>query len=416
MKIWCYNTKFKSLTVLITTLILSTPVFVDATSVNISPIKSYNLVNQDEAFLPEWSIGDYWEYENADFYIGDIILDVISLEFNIKDMEVKVTDIKDDKDEYILDLNGKTEKIIYNKIPILDSYKGATAYLNGISHIQKSTLAIKDFNLHLSVFLVDREVFNIDFIMEFNSSFDFFQFPIITTKQNPWNANTNYTLTLIVNGDTYLEIQDQPVEDILSFIEIDNICGFDSLLINGSIGKISELWYAPLAGFLVNVSEEINLKAEIGGIEVEYAKMICNLNLKDTNYDPENVENRPSIPLSPLGPPTGKAGVSHEYKTSTIDPNNDPVYYQFDWGDGTVSNWLGPYASGEEISGFHTWQDKGRYEIKVKAKDENGLKTAWSDKTITSMPKIKQTNSNLWLRIQNIFPQLFTLLQSFMLD
>jgi len=51
--------------------------------------------------------------------------------------------------------------------------------------------------------------------------------------------------------------------------------------------------------------------------------------------------------MIPSGPANGKTGVECTYSTSTTDPNNYDLYYLFDWGDGTFSIWLGPYASGK---------------------------------------------------------------------
>ena len=67
------------------------------------------------------------------------------------------------------------------------------------------------------------------------------------------------------------------------------------------------------------------------------------------------------------------------------------VYYQWDWGDGSTSQWLGPYNSGVEIETKHTWEDRGDYEVKVRAKDTNGLISDWSDPLPISMPKGKMS-------------------------
>ena len=59
----------------------------------------------------------------------------------------------------------------------------------------------------------------------------------------------------------------------------------------------------------------------------------------------------------------------------------------FDWGDGSTSFILGPYESGAECSASGIWFDEGSYEIKVKAIDEHGAESEWSDPLIVSMPK-----------------------------
>jgi hypothetical protein len=94
----------------------------------------------------------------------------------------------------------------------------------------------------------------------------------------------------------------------------------------------------------------------------------------------------PNKPNKPSGPASGKPNTVYTYSTSTTDPNGNQVYYQWDWGDGSQSNWLGPYNSGATISTTHTW-GKGSYSIKVKAKDTIGAESNWSDPFTITMPK-----------------------------
>jgi len=49
----------------------------------------------------------------------------------------------------------------------------------------------------------------------------------------------------------------------------------------------------------------------------------------------------------------------------------------FDWGDGTFSEWLGPFPSGTPAEESHSWDEAGIYEVKVKAKD-NYSESDWS--------------------------------------
>ena len=95
----------------------------------------------------------------------------------------------------------------------------------------------------------------------------------------------------------------------------------------------------------------------------------------------------PNKPSPPQGEANGKINREYTYTTSTIDPNGDEVYYMFDWGDNTTSEWIGPFKSGETINASHTWKEEGTYKIRVKAKDVNGLESPWSDYTVVSMPK-----------------------------
>ena len=99
----------------------------------------------------------------------------------------------------------------------------------------------------------------------------------------------------------------------------------------------------------------------------------------------------PNTPNKPSGQVKGKIGQTYLYSTSTTDPDGDPVYYLWDWGDGNQSEWLGPFASGAQASAQHSWSAKGDYSIKVKAKDIYGAESAWSDPLPITMPTSKST-------------------------
>ena len=87
----------------------------------------------------------------------------------------------------------------------------------------------------------------------------------------------------------------------------------------------------------------------------------------------------PEKPGVPSGPTSGKAGVNYTFSSSTTDPDaTDQLYYQWDWGNG-VSEWLGPYTSGESVETTHNWLTAGDYQVKIIAKDNNGLESEWSD-------------------------------------
>ncbi len=102
---------------------------------------------------------------------------------------------------------------------------------------------------------------------------------------------------------------------------------------------------------------------------------------------PEN--EAPNKPNQPSGPASGKPGSLYLYRTSTIDANGDSVYYLWDWGDGTQSEWLGPFASGAQASAQKSWNATGDYSIKVKSKDTYGAESDWSDPLPITMPTSK---------------------------
>jgi hypothetical protein len=97
--------------------------------------------------------------------------------------------------------------------------------------------------------------------------------------------------------------------------------------------------------------------------------------------------NPPAKPAKPSGPTNGGIGKEHTFTTITNDPENDDLYYMFDWGDGTTSGWVGPFNSGTTASATKTWNKQGTYNIKVVAKDDHGKVSAWSDELVVTMPK-----------------------------
>ena len=390
------------LVIIIITLLTSSAINPITLGKNFQIIKEeeYQLINSNKINLPEWSIGYFWEYNFS------IILKFTSMVFifDITRMDLEVTDINEEDNKYSLELSGYINKIEYCglRIPIKASY------LSGNAQINKSTLAMEDFKIILSgnsqgPLNID---FNIVMKMEFNPDFDFLGFPIIINEP-PWNISTNVNFLINSNFEVNeknrpfkYEIEDRKIDDILSVIKNESLTvpagEFDSFLITGVLGDHSELWYSPEVGYLVKVDEYIPRFLKV----IDFG---CYLELLSTNFNyPENN----SAPMMTIisGPKIGEAGVEYEYTFVTSDPEEDQVHYNIDWGDGTCSDWLGPFDSGNEVKVKHTWTDKAIYKIRVKAKDENDYQTAWSDSFIVTMQKNKVISSSLFLNYFEQFP------------
>ena len=97
----------------------------------------------------------------------------------------------------------------------------------------------------------------------------------------------------------------------------------------------------------------------------------------------------PSAPPEQPTKPEGKDKVlwykDYSYASSATDPEDEDIYYIFDWDDGNSSGWLGPYSSGDIVTASYSWTDLGVYEVKVKAKDIWGASSPWSEPLIVTV-------------------------------
>jgi len=119
----------------------------------------------------------------------------------------------------------------------------------------------------------------------------------------------------------------------------------------------------------------------------------------------------PDKPAKPTGPTEGTTGLYYNYSTSTTDPDNDFLCYNFSWGDGTYNEIYYNYP-GELVTISHNWSVDGTYSLKVKVRDSIGARTwsDWSDPLEISMPKNKAINTP-FLRFLENHPHLFPLLR-----
>jgi len=93
-----------------------------------------------------------------------------------------------------------------------------------------------------------------------------------------------------------------------------------------------------------------------------------------TVNQPANTPNPPDCPQK------GRIFKKYVFKIENItDPDNnwDEIYYKFDWGDGTESNWFNKKMSDDGFV-FHRWKKLGEYDIRLKAKDIYGKESNWS--------------------------------------
>ena len=146
----------------------------------------------------------------------------------------------------------------------------------------------------------------------------------------------------------------------------------------GPYGSGDEILISKAWSVLDEETYEMKVQAmDVYGFESSYSSP-----LSVTIYN-----NQPYIPQKPTGPVSGPYTGEKTYSATGYDPDDDQIYYMFDWGDGTMSNWLGPYDSGEEIQTKNTWDGPGNYQIRVKIKDEHESESGWSEPLSIGLPK-----------------------------
>ena len=116
--------------------------------------------------------------------------------------------------------------------------------------------------------------------------------------------------------------------------------------------------------------------------------------------------NAPPDAPSIDGPNKGMPNQKYTFVFNSEDSEGDDVKYYIDWGDGDVEEWIGPYNSESEVTITHTWEKRGNYEIKVKAKDTYDAESDWTELWI-SIPREKSSRISFFSLLQHlseIFP------------
>ncbi|MEM0466560.1 MAG: PQQ-binding-like beta-propeller repeat protein [Candidatus Thermoplasmatota archaeon] len=86
--------------------------------------------------------------------------------------------------------------------------------------------------------------------------------------------------------------------------------------------------------------------------------------------------NRPPVrPAAPEGPSTGYVQTEYTFTAVTTDPNDDMISYQFNWGDGTTTEWTPFVPSGTPVSASHSWNLPATYQVRVRARDTKNATT-----------------------------------------
>ena len=94
----------------------------------------------------------------------------------------------------------------------------------------------------------------------------------------------------------------------------------------------------------------------------------------------DTVNVPPENPPSPMGSDTGFVGTVYDFSDLAVDRNGDRVRLQFDWGDGDTFDWSALVAESTSVTMSHRWLEPGEYSVVVRAMDERGLMSGWSER------------------------------------
>jgi len=125
-----------------------------------------------------------------------------------------------------------------------------------------------------------------------------------------------------------------------------------------------------------------------------------------------NQQYPPETPTRPSGSIIGFIDTVYTYSTSSTDSSYNSIQYGWDWnGDDQVDEWTSFFNPDDPCSIEHKWSEKGSYDIKVKALDNFGFQSDWSDPLTISMPKHRQNQQSTLLEfIENYMPFEYTLI------
>lgn len=122
----------------------------------------------------------------------------------------------------------------------------------------------------------------------------------------------------------------------------------------------------------------------------------------------QSPNNPPNKPAKPTGPTRVKPGEENTYRTNPAsDPDNDRIQrYEWDFdGDGVVDE------TTNEPSVSHSWPSQGDRQVRVRARDEYGAVSEWSDPLPVKVPKNKSYTNIPFLDLLQQYPLLYLIFQ-----
>ena len=222
-----------------------------------------------------------------------------------------------------------------------------------------------------------------------------YRYPPVPDEIDYHPSATPYTDSLIVGlSYPYYALVDEPIDFNASFFYLDiySVDWFWDFGDGNTSNEIKPLYpYEKTGHYYINVT------------------ITDDKGRSDSSSSEVYIGRAPETPII-NGPTSGKKDVTYNYTISSIDPDNDNIYFHINWGYDYSDEYIGPYHSGEVVNISHNWRGDGLYRISVDAKDTADL---WSEKAFLeiNIPRTRPIYDFNLMDILERFPILQRLLQ-----
>ncbi|MDI6851469.1 MAG: PKD domain-containing protein [bacterium] len=100
----------------------------------------------------------------------------------------------------------------------------------------------------------------------------------------------------------------------------------------------------------------------------------------------------PQAPLKPEGPGNLAVGETGTFYTRPAADETDSVSIRFDFGDGNLSDYIGPVGPADTVFISHSWDAPGTFHVKAQAKNDFG-ESKWSDPLVVTVSDSTESDS-----------------------
>ena len=147
-----------------------------------------------------------------------------------------------------------------------------------------------------------------------------------------------------------------------------------------AIQEISDYSVTGQWGLLTNGnSNPDQLHAPVQGLPVMGVPYWTSTNYGDMAFQLYGGLNYAPLPPVIHGTYTGYINVEYEFWTDPIvDPSGNSTYCRWDWGDGNITDWFGPFDEGSVLIESHIWTREDVYDIRAQLKGVGG-ESNWSE-------------------------------------